>query len=322
MPRTCYVRLSILALCFALFDPSASAAPSAGAPGRMVDVGGRRLHLVCVGTGSPTVVFESGLGEGWYSWALVQPKVGEHFRACSYDRSGIGFSDPDPAARTVARLVDDLHELLLRSGEPGPYLLVGHSLGGLSVRRYAKRYPAGVAALVLVDSVHEDGRRDTPPEVEAARKKALAARAGQLAQWHASGHFEEMDFHDKLPKNLATLLTPRSATAAWWDARFAENTLPDASDSLTAAERHLDVPIVVITATEWPTPVGYPAAPWKQQLATRLRLQDELATRSDHSKHLFAKTEHSVQLADPALVVNAIAEAVREWRASTDTGRP
>jgi len=280
-----------------------------------VDIAGRRLHLVCTGSGAPTVVFESGLGEGWYSWALVQESIGTHARACSYDRSGIAFSDPDPSPRTVDRLIEDLHELLVRSGEAGPYVLVGHSLGGLLVRRYAKSYPADVAALVLVDSIHENGKRGTPPELEAIQTRALAARAKQLKAWHQSGHFEPMTFHDRLPKTLAALLGPRSATAAWWDARFAENTLPDAEDDLSPAQHHLDVPLVVITATNWPTPAGFPAGPWKQNTERRLRLQDELATRSDHPTHLFAKTGHHIQLEDPEVVIGEVLKLVEEWRA-------
>lgn len=277
-------------------------------PGRMVDVGGRRLHLYCVGSGAPTVVFESGLGEGAYAWALVQPEVGRRFRACAYDRSGIAFSDPDPGPRSVASLVGDLHTLLARSGERGPYVLVGHSLGGLLVRRFAMRYPDEVAGLVLLDSVHEDGPRAAAPEVAAAQAKALAARAVQLKAWHASGKFEEMPFHDKLPKSMAATLTPLTATASWWDARFAENSLPDATDDLTPAQRRLEVPLLVITATKWPTPKGYPSLAWKQHMETRMRLQAELASRSARAKQVMVATEHHVQFEDPRFVIDWILE--------------
>lgn len=275
-------------------------------------MGGRSLHLVCVGSGAPTVVFESGLGEGWYSWALVQDEVGRKVRACSYDRSGFGFSDPDPAERSFARLNADLHELLTRAGEKPPYLLVGHSLGGLMVLRYAKAYPAEVAGLVLVDSPHEDTRRLAPPEVAEAQEQARARRREQLKQWHASGKFEEMGFHDNLPKSLVRMLTPRTATASWWDARFAENTLPDWPGEATPEERRLEVPLVVITSTKWPTPGNYPADAWKQHMTTRTRLQEELATRSKRSKHIIANTEHHVQFEDPRLVIDAVLDAVRE----------
>lgn len=299
-----HARLAVMVMIAVGLALQALAAP----PGRMIDVGGRRLHLVCVGSGFPTVVFESGSGEGWYSWALIQDEVGQHVRACSYDRSGIGYSDPDPRPRSVAVLVADLHELLRRSGEHGPFVLAGHSLGGLLVRRYAMTYRSEVAGLVLIDSAHEDAAQGAPLELDAASKKALAARGEQIAGWRKSGHFEEMTFHSKLPQILAAELRPLSASDKWWTARFVENTLPDVEDNLSSDQRHLDIPIVVITATEWPTPGRFPAEAWKQNIANRLCLQDELATRSTQSKHLFAQTGHHVQFEDPDLVREAIIE--------------
>ncbi|HEU4886887.1 MAG TPA: alpha/beta hydrolase [Thermoanaerobaculia bacterium] len=304
--------LSLLLLC------AVSCASTGVAPGRLIDVGGRRLHLVCVGHGAPTVVFESGLGEGWYSWALVQDAVGRELRACSYDRSGIGFSDPDPATRSIARLNGDLHELLTRARERPPYLLVGHSLGGLLVRKYAKSWPSEVAGLVLVDSTHEDSPSHKPAEVRQAQEQALARRREQLKQWHASGEFDEMGFHDKLPKTLVRMLTPRTATANWWDARFAENSLPDSPAESTPEDRRIDVPVVVITATQWPTPNNYPAESWKQYMTARLALQQELAERSIRSRHIMADSEHSVQMADPGVVIDAVLELGREVRESRD----
>lgn len=303
--RRCCMRYAFAVAAMIVLVPLASAAPTVP-PGRMVDIGGRRLHLVCVGSAFPTVIFESGSGEGWYSWALVQNEVGQHFRACSYDRSGIGFSDPDPRPRSVRILINDLHELLRRSGENGPYVLVGHSLGGLLVRRYAMTYRSEVAGLVFVDSAHEDAARGVPLALEAASKKALAARAEQIKTWRASGHFEVMTFHSKLPSGIAALLRPLSASDNWWTARFAENTLPDAEDDLSSEQRHLSVPTVVITATQWPTPTYFPTDAWNQNIANRLCLQEELVTRSTHSTHLFAQTGHHVQFEDPDLVIWSI----------------
>lgn len=314
--------LPLVLLCVLTVSSPAWCETVAGPPGRMVDVGGRRLHLLCVGAGSPTVVFESGLGEGSYAWALVQPAVGRQYRACSYDRSGIAFSDPDPAPRSVAGLVSDLHELLGRSGERGPYLLVGHSLGGLFVRRYAMRYPDEVAGLVLVDSSHEDGRRTASREIADAQAKALAARGEQMKRWRVSGQFEEMGFHDKVPKSMLRVLKPRSGSENWWDARFRENSLPDAQDDLTPEQRRLQVPVVVITATEWPTPRNYPPIAWKQHIETRMRLQEELASRSPRSKHIVVRTEHHVQFENPDIVIKSIVELARHWRTWPSTGSP
>ena len=121
-------------------------------PGRLVDVGGYRLHLNCTGTGAPTVVLLNGLGETSPLWARVQPAVAATTRVCAYDRAGQGWSDdsPNPADATTA--ATDLHRLLTAAGESGPYVLAGHSSGGVHALTYTHLYPNDVAGVVLLDS--------------------------------------------------------------------------------------------------------------------------------------------------------------------------
>jgi pimeloyl-ACP methyl ester carboxylesterase len=117
---------------------------------------GRRLNLYCTGKGSPTVVFDSGVTGETVGWAFVQPVIATHTRACSYDRAGTGFSDPGTRTGTSANIVDDLHRLLAAAGIKPPYILVGHSYGGMNVRLYKDYYPSEVVGMVLVDPAHED----------------------------------------------------------------------------------------------------------------------------------------------------------------------
>lgn len=126
------------------------------APGRMVDVGGYRLHLHTLGQGEPAVVFDAGLGATGLAWAPIQRIVAQYTRAIVYDRAGLGWSEPGRQPRNNATMVEELHELLRRAGIPGPYVLVGHSLGGLNARLFAHVYPQEVAGLILVDAVHEE----------------------------------------------------------------------------------------------------------------------------------------------------------------------
>ena len=134
----------------------ASASETDAAPGTFVDVGSHRLHIHCTGRGSPAVVFESGLGSTSLDWVNVQPEVSRFTRACSYDRAGYGWSESGPEPRHADRIAGELDRLLVRADVPPPYVLVGHSFGGLAVRLFvARKEPRAVAGLVLVDAAHE-----------------------------------------------------------------------------------------------------------------------------------------------------------------------
>lgn len=164
----------------------------AGADGRMVDVGGRRLHLVCAGTGSPTYVLEAGAAGFVEMWQRVQAGLAAGARACAYDRAGLGASDGAPGGFTPDRVRRDLKTALDAAGEKGPFVLVGHSLGGIFVRAFAAAYPGDVAALVLVDPAHEDqlerfdetGIRNFRTFRRMMEAMPVAARLGLLHLWN------------------------------------------------------------------------------------------------------------------------------------------
>src|SRR5579871_2525735 len=133
---------------------SLQAAPSP--PGRLMDIGGYRLHIHTTGAGSPTVVLLSGAGDYSFVWSLVQPEVARFTRVCSYDRAGDAWSDLGPVPRTMKQDVYELHLLLDKARLRPPYVLVGASIGGLIARLYVATYPGEVVGMVLVDSTHED----------------------------------------------------------------------------------------------------------------------------------------------------------------------
>jgi len=165
-----------------------------GAPplaGRLVDVGGYHLHINCTGKGKPTVVLSAGAGAFSTDWALVQPKVAAYARVCAYDRSGAAWSDLGPKPRTIDQEVFDLHRLLAAAGESGPYVVVGHSLGGMIVRIFVERYVQEVVGVVLVDAYSEDAQLFINGEIRRVRllsktrpipaPRATATRADQLS---------------------------------------------------------------------------------------------------------------------------------------------
>src|ERR687893_2596105 len=124
-------------------------------PGEMVDVGGYSLHINCVGQGSPTVVLDAGSGGFSAQWVRVQQEVTGTTRVCSYDRAGMGWSEMGPEPRDARQITSELHTLLGKAGIEVPYVLVGHSFGGMYVQTYAARYPDEVAGVALVDSSTE-----------------------------------------------------------------------------------------------------------------------------------------------------------------------
>jgi pimeloyl-ACP methyl ester carboxylesterase len=157
-------------------------------PGRLVDIGGHRLHLLESGRGSPTILLEAGLMSTVLSWTGLQQELSNSYRVVSYDRAGLGWSELGPMPRTADRLVNELHELLQRGGISPPYVLVGHSFGGLTMPLFAARYPEEVAGMVLVDPVapaewnppSERDRKLTRIGAKVCRRAAFLARIGLL----------------------------------------------------------------------------------------------------------------------------------------------
>jgi pimeloyl-ACP methyl ester carboxylesterase len=166
--------------------------------GEMVDVGEHRLHLNCIGQGSPTVVLDGGLGYTSVEWSgWVQPEVAEQTRVCAYDRAGMGWSEPGPGSPNASQTADELHALLREADEEGPYVLVGHSLAGLYSRIYAERYPEEVAGMVLVDSSHPDQFEGS--RLALAMNKAAGVLGPILARTGISRVFDLYPSNPELP---------------------------------------------------------------------------------------------------------------------------
>ena len=149
--------------------------------GKVVDIGGLRLHINCTGAGSPTVIMEAGPNDSSVIWQLVQPEITRFTRVCSYDRAGLGWSDAPDEARTSSNIADELDRLLTRALVPGPYVLVGHDFGGLNIRVFTSRHRQQVVGMVFVDSVHPDMHRRPPFSV--AAQSTVANAYYQVMPW-------------------------------------------------------------------------------------------------------------------------------------------
>ncbi len=153
------------------------------APGQLVDVGGYKLHIHCMGEGSPTVILDAAGGNSSASWGLVQPELAHSTRVCAYDRAGMGWSERGPVPRDMRQQVRELHALLSGAGIEGPYVLVGHSYGARIARVYAKEHPDAVAGMALIDPGTLDDDPRFPPENRA--QLASEARMVAFARWLA-----------------------------------------------------------------------------------------------------------------------------------------
>ena len=240
-----------------------------------MDLRGYKLFVSEAGAGQPTVVFESGLGEDVSTWNDVQPKVAAFARTFTYDRAGLGKSDPSPQPKTIESMTSELHALLHAAKVPSPYILVGHSLGGAIVELFACIYPSEVAGLVLVDP--EDGRlidrlhSKMPDDQWQARHKAIEASMPQLSE-----------------------------------TQKAELKASDASgDALAHALPLPSVPIVLLTGTL--KDPSFPGNPLEQDL--KLELHNELLAHLPQARHILVpQSRHYIQNEAPELVIQAIRE--------------
>ncbi len=253
---------------------------------RKIDIGECRIHIVESGTGTPVVVFESGLGEDVATWADVQPKVASISRTAAYDRAGIGQSDPAKRPRTLVVMAGDLHSLLHAAKIPPPYILVGHSLGGTLVQVFAHSYPTEVAGLVLVDP--EDRRL---PDRLRSRMTADEWTARQKA------------LDEAMPK------MPPAVQAEM-------NAMMDSSRTADDAFPLPDVPVILLTGTK--KNPEFPGNPLEQDL--KLELHNELLAKIPDSKHILVpNSRHYIQNDSPQLVIDAVHDIVTRW---TSKARP
>lgn len=252
-----------------------SAASQTPHRGRMIDIGGRSLHIVCAGpkeSDGPTVVFESGAFGFSADWAAVQAGLAkEGVRSCAYDRAGLGRSDPGPRPRDGLAIVSDLEALLARAGEPGPYILVGHSMAGLYVRLFAARNPAQVKGLVLVDaataeaSEHPLVRRWVDGFAGASRWAGRAASVGLLKPLGpAMGDRIGLPADAAAEKRRAFASGPHNR----WAAEEVTQWVAAARQAATAGAYDPEWPVAVVTAG----PARGRMAEWKQMQAGPARV--------------------------------------------------
>jgi pimeloyl-ACP methyl ester carboxylesterase len=283
-------------------------------PGRLVNIGGRRLHLMTSGEGSPAVVIIPALGESVLGWLHILQGAAAETQVCVYDRAEIGWSDPPPQwQRTPDVMAADLHALLSAAGMPAPYVLVGHSIGGIVARSFYAQYPDLVAGMLLVDSSHEQQVR---------RFAELGWRRGPYR------------YAREAARRQARILGMRRLAVALglvrgFDADIAREVLPEDAGAhrailLSSRQRRVNVREMLMATRAWGQPPELGSIPLTvltrasgtgESWPVWVHLQDELAALSTDSEHLHAETAgHYVHCDEPDLVIQAIRDLVSRCR--------
>jgi pimeloyl-ACP methyl ester carboxylesterase len=286
-------------------------------PGQLIDVGGHRLHLNCTGSGSPTVVLEPGAGGMSSTLGWIAPAVARDTRVCVYDRAGRGWSEPADASQDGLQIATDLHTLLQRGQVPGPYVLAGHSFGGLYVLTFAARYPDEVAGMVLIDSTAPASAANPPTASPGGggsddvigRVSALVSVSARFGLGRLWGQVA----FGSLPPRSRDEARARMATASSLRSTIDEYALANASvEQAASLGDFADKPLVVLTAG-----IGGDAA--------HAASQDDLATLSTNSVHrVIAGAAHEALVADEegaAATTQAILDVVSSVRSGGPLGR-
>jgi len=293
--------------------------------------GGRKVNLLCMGQGAPTVVLDAGWGSGIWSWSKVQPIVAETTRVCAFDRAGTGFSDEGPLPRDARAIVKDERALLKAAKIKAPYVLVGHSMAGLHVRLYASLYPKEVAGAVLVDpsNPHQDKRFADAAPVGSALGEKISALTRGCAERMIAGALKPGDpafatcFPPPLkifPEDLRAVMTARQGEA--WRLKMQRSEVDSmattSSTDIDKTKRPLgDLPWIVLTAEG--TGKGPPTPPEERAAMGQAwkAMHDEAAGLSTRGENRMVASGHSIQWEKPDVVAATIKEVVDAVRAKT-----
>ncbi|NJO98515.1 MAG: alpha/beta hydrolase [Pleurocapsa sp. CRU_1_2] len=303
--------------------------------GKHINVDGYWLHFHDMGNGTPTVVIDSGAGGFSLEWMLVAPAVAKFTRVCTYDRAGLGRSQSNGKARTSQQCVNELRTLLAAAGLTPPYLLVGHSFGGMNVRLYTSQYPEEVVGMVLIDPGHEDFHLQCTPERQRKDRQEL-----QLYFWgqivSVLGLVRLLGSIGLLPmiqkfKSRRLTYTPELRAlftefeAYWYQSQYCKTVYSELSNLKTSSEQvrtarlRLNIPLIILSRGGRLHLSSHIAEVDARNEEIWHKLQADLVNLSCESIHWIAShSDHHIHLDQPDLVVRAIYDVVKKVRQGRD----
>jgi len=295
-------------------------------PQQRVDVGhGRRMNLYCLGSGSPTVILDAGMGDSTISWALVQPAIATRTRVCSYDRAGLGFSDGSNRPGTASNNADDLHTLLKVAHIAPPYVLVGHSAACMYIRVYADRYPDEVVGMVSVEGSHEDqwthGWAIGAPGQQ-ARWDSFLKDYGSCVDEAKRGLVAGTPAYKKCVGDPDPRFSPAineaqaryASTVRWQTATASERQAVAyaSADQARATRKHYgDMPIIVLTHSPYPKAQDETQEERNQRTLLWESLHLDVAAMSSRGvNEIVPNSGHYIQYDRPQVVIDAVNQVV------------
>jgi pimeloyl-ACP methyl ester carboxylesterase len=289
-------------------------------PGKLYEVNGSPMHLYCTGAGSPTVVLEAGLGNYWLHWQRVQPELAKTTRVCSYDRAGLGWSDPQAGPRDATHIAAQLHSLLQQAGEAGPLVLAGASAGGLYIREFTAAYPPEVVGLVFVDATNPEqfqampSAKDTETKRRKRRREAIRRWLKETSGWarlsdQCRGYNRPgLEAYADLAR--AEACRPSFATSWVGESDDFERSGEQASEARCCGE----LPVLIISQDTERPKSGASA----QKVAGNSiwnSLQESLKRLSPRSRRIIARSSgHAIMFDRPDVVIRGIRQLVLEIR--------
>jgi pimeloyl-ACP methyl ester carboxylesterase len=294
------------------------------APGKFYVVNGYQMHLYCTGSGSPTVVFEGGRGDDWLYWQKVQPELAKTTRVCSYDRAGLGWSDPQPGARDAVHIAAQLHSLLQQAGETGPLILVGASAGGFYVREYVATYPNEIAGIVLVDASVPEQVEALPDAKDSEAKRKQRHRMATVEWLKETSGWARLSGQCKgeVERGLETYMDLAAAEAC--RPSFAASWLGEWDDFWRSGEEAAhapccgNLPLLVISQDP-----DRPKPGWSTQSLAAIPiwagLQENLKKLSLRSRRIIARNSgHHIMIDRPDIIISNVRLMVLNIRNRTD----
>jgi pimeloyl-ACP methyl ester carboxylesterase len=330
MRRLITAALAVIVSCSCLADQTIVKViddPVYTAPVKLVDIGnGQHLNLYCLGSGSPVVVFDSGLGDSTIAWALVQPTVAKKTTACSYDRAGLGYSDAIRRPSTALNQSEDLHALLHAAHLKPPYVLVGHSMAGMNVRVFADKYRDEVAGMVIVEGSHEDQSAKSWAIGKPGGKERFAAVLREREQCPlqaAKGLVKGTPIYKKcvddadnphFSPTIDAALEKYEVTARWQAGELSEweNVFTTSADQTRATRKDFgDMPIIALTHSPYPVAKDETQDIRNQRTLLWEGFHNQVASMSTRGINIIVpNSNHYIQYDHPQVVIDAINQAV------------